>query len=150
MLTIESLEGLKAMVGKELGTSGWYLVDQAKIDAFAQSTEDFTVIHVDEAKARAAGLATTIAHGLFTLSLGPKFLFEIWNVSGFSLGLNYGFEKVRFLTPVPCGSRLRMSATLSDIKAIPGGHRFAIHEVFEIEGQAKPACVADALIAFYS
>lgn len=150
MLSVETLHDLEAMVGMELGVSGWHVVDQAKINGFAQATDDFTTIHMDTQAALAAGLPATIAHGLYTLSLGPKLLYEIWSVSGFSLGLNYGFEKVRFLSPVPCGSRIRMSATLSGIKAIPGGHRYTIHEVFEIEGQSKPACVADAIIAYFA
>lgn len=149
MLQINGISDLRERVGQELGTSAWYEVTQDRITAFAHATDDFEAIHLDPDRGREAGLGGTIAHGLYTLSLGPKFLYELWTVTGFSLGLNYGFEKVRFLSPVAVGSRIRMTATLTAIAPLTGGHRITLTQVFRIEGAEKPACVADAVIAFF-
>jgi acyl dehydratase len=124
-------------------------VTQERIDAFAESTEDFQWIHVDAERAKDTPFGGTIAHGLFTLSLGPRFSYELFEVSGFTFGLNYGYGKVRFPAPVPVGSRLRMRATLQAVEDVPGGVQFAILQTFEIEGGAKPVCVAEALARAY-
>jgi acyl dehydratase len=149
MLTLNGVPELAEQVGQELGVSDWYDVTQERITAFAHATDDFEQIHLDDARAREAGLGGTIAHGLYTLSLGPKFLYEIFSLDGPSLGLNYGFERVRFLSPVKVGSRIRMSATLKAVDPIPGGHRVTITQTFEVEGQAKPAAVADSVVAYF-
>lgn len=149
MLTLNGIEDLIERVGTDLGTSAWYDITQERIAAFAHGTEDFEAIHLDPERGRRAGLGGTIAHGLYTLSLGPKFLYEIFEMTGHSLGLNYGFEKVRFLSPVKVDSRIRMTATLLDTRPIDGGTRFTIRETFEIEGQDKPACVADSVLAYF-
>ncbi|MFJ8812993.1 MaoC family dehydratase [Amycolatopsis thermoflava] len=149
MRTITGVAELRALVGTELGTSAWHEVTQARIDAFAAATDDFEDIHVDPAHGTEAGFGGTIAHGLYTLSLGPKFLYEIYTMRGNSLGLNYGFERVRFLAPMPAGARIRMVAHLTEAKPITGGTRFTLTQTFEIEGHAKPACVAEAVIAYF-
>ncbi|MGI6869758.1 MULTISPECIES: MaoC family dehydratase [Amycolatopsis] len=149
MRTITGVAELRALVGTELGTSAWHEVTQARIDAFAAASDDFEDIHLDPARGAAAGFGGTIAHGLYTLSLGPKFLYEIYTMRGHSLGLNYGFERVRFLSPVPAGSRVRMVAHLTGATEITGGTRFTLTQTFEIEGHAKPACVAESLIAYF-
>ncbi|MEW2571581.1 MaoC family dehydratase [Streptomyces sp. NPDC047070] len=149
MLKLSGIAELRELVGREIGTSAWHEVTQARIDAFASATDDHEDIHVDPERGRQAGFDGTIAHGLYTLSLGPKFLYELYSLSGHSLGLNYGFEKVRFISPVPVGSRLRMRATLKAADAIEGGTRFTVTQTFETEGGKKPACVADAVIAYF-
>lgn len=149
MLKLNSIAELREFVGRELGTSIWYDVTQDRISTFASATDDYEAIHLDPERGRQAGLGGTIAHGLYTLSLGPKFLYEIYSVSGHSLGLNYGFDTVRFITPVPVGSRLRMRATMKAADPLEGGTRFTITQTFEVEGKDKPACVADAVVAYF-
>lgn len=145
----ESLDEFRAAVGQDLGTSSWHYVSQSIINGFAAATDDDERIHLDPVVAAATPLGTTIAHGLYTLSLGPKFLQEIYSVGGYSLALNYGFDKVRFLAPVPVASRLRMHAELTDVSALRGGSRFAIRETFEVEGDSNPVCVAEAIVAYF-
>ena len=143
--TINGLDELNAHVGQELGVSGWYEVTQATIDRFAEVTEDFQWIHVDVERAKQTPFGGTIAHGLFTLSLGPKFSYEIVDVQGFAFGVNYGYGKVRFPAPLPIGSNVRMRATLTSVEEVPGGVQFTITQTFEREGHDKPVCVAESL-----
>lgn len=149
MLTLNGMSELGEQLGRELGTSDWHHVTQDHITAFATATDDFEQIHLDDTRGREAGLGGTIAHGLYTLSLGPRFLYEIYSLTGPSLALNYGFERVRFLNPVKVNSRIRMTATLKAVDPIPGGHRVTITQTFEIEGQDKPAAVADSVVAYF-
>ncbi|MBX6388474.1 MAG: MaoC family dehydratase [Frankia sp.] len=149
MLVIHGVDALRAKVGQHLGTSSWHHVTQERIQAFADATEDWEQIHVDPAHAAHTPWGVTIAHGLYTLSLGPKFLYEIFSMNGHRLALNYGFEKVRFLSPVLVGSRVRMSAYLADEKRIEGGSKFRITQTFEIQGKDKPACVAESIVAYF-
>lgn len=149
MLTIDGVEELRGLLGRELGVSAWHLVTQAHIDAFADATDDYERIHLDPERARETPFGVTIAHGLYTLSLGPKFLYEIYAVEGVSLGLNYGFDRVRFISPVPVDSRVRMRAAVKAVEAVEGGARVVLEETFELEGHDKPACVADAVVVYY-
>ncbi len=139
---------LRALQGTELGPTAWYEVTQERIDAFAQATGDHQWIHVDPERAAASPLGSTIAHGLFTLSLGPAFMEDLIAFDGFAHSLNYGYGKVRFPAPVPVGSRLRMRATISDVADVSGGVQVTTTQVFEIEGGAKPVCVAESLGRF--
>jgi acyl dehydratase len=150
MRKIEGIEGLRACEGQELGVSEWWTIDQAQISAFAESTQDRYWIHIDPERAAATPLGTTIAHGLLTLSLGPMFSYEIYEITGFSMYLNYGFGKVRFTAPVPVGSRVRMRATLDSIQEVTGGITCTITQLFELEGSERPACVAESLIRLVS
>jgi len=149
MRTIHGLNGYRVLVGHELGTSDWHLITQERINAFAAATDDYERLHVDPERARQTPWGVTIAHGLFTLSLGPKFLYEMYTIDGVSYGLNYGYEKVRWLRPVPVNSRVRMRADVLSAKDIPGGAVFTLRQTFEIDGQEKPACVAEALSAYF-
>ena len=149
MLTISGPEELKAKVGQELGVSDWHEVTQERIDAFADATEDHQWIHVDPERAKETPFGGTIAHGLYTLSLGPKFAYELFTVEGFTFGLNYGYEKVRFPAPVPVGSKVRMRATLAKVDDVPGGLQFTVTQTFEVEGGEKPVCVAESLARVY-
>ncbi|HEV7752134.1 MAG TPA: MaoC family dehydratase [Baekduia sp.] len=139
---------LRALQGTELGPTEWYDITQERIDAFAAATGDFQWIHVDPARAAGSPLGSTIAHGLFTLSLGAKFMEELMAFDGFAHSLNYGYEKVRFPAPVPVGSRLRMRATITDVADVPGGAQITTTQTMEVEGGGKPVCVAASVGRF--
>jgi acyl dehydratase len=149
MLTISGPDELKSKIGEELGVTDWYEVTQERINAFAEATEDFQWIHVEPERAKDTPFGGTIAHGLFTLSLGPKFSYSLFSVEGFAFGLNYGYDKVRFPAPVPVGSKLRMRATLSKVDDVAGGLQITITQTFEIEGGQKPVCVAESVSRVY-
>ena len=147
---IDGIEALQAAVGEELGVSPWYTVDQAAIDRFAAATGDEYFIHVDPERARReAGMESTIAHGLFTLSLGPMFSYSIWEVRGVGSALNYGYDKVRFTGPVPVDSKVRMRMELSTVEEIEQGVRVRCRQTFELEGNEKPVCVADSVFFYF-
>ena len=149
------IEAMKGLIGKESGPTEWWEVTQDRINAFAEATQDFQFIHVDPERAKQTPLGTTIAHGLLTLSLGPMFSYTLETFGGvvdpdsIVMALNYGYDKVRFMSPVPVGSKVRMRSTLSDVKEVPGGVQVTNTQTFEIEGQEKPACVAESLARFY-
>ena len=145
MLTISGIDELRAKVGEELGVSEWHEVTQDAIDAFADATGDHQWIHVDPERAAQTPWGSTIAHGLYTLSLGPQFTFALFTIEGFAFGLNYGYNKVRFPAPLPVDSRVRMRATLSSVDDVPGGVQLTITQTFEREGEEKPVCVAEAV-----
>ena len=149
MLTITGTQDLQEQVGQELGVSEWQSISQADIDRFAEATGDFQFIHVDAEKAAQTPFGTTIAHGLLTLSLGPKLSYEIYALEGFAFAVNYGYGKVRFPAPVPVDSRLRMRATLTAVDEVSGGLQLTITQTFEIEGGEKPVCVAESLVRVY-
>jgi acyl dehydratase len=149
MLTITGMQELKDKVGEELGVSDWREITQDDIDAFAETTGDDQFIHVDPERAAQTPFGSTIAHGLLTLSLGPRFGYDMFSLEGFAFGLNYGYNRVRFPAPLPVNSRLRMRATLSAVDDIPGGAQITITQTFEREGGDKPVCVAEALARVY-
>ncbi|MEZ0110420.1 acyl dehydratase [Catenulispora sp. EB89] len=140
-----SFEDLQELIGKEIGPTDWYLVSQERIDAFAAATGDDQWIHVDPVRAAASPLGTTIAHGLFSLALGPAFSYRLLSFEGFAHGLNYGYDKVRFPAPLPSGTRVRMRMTLQAADRVPGGIQVRSLQVFEAEGVEKPVAVAEAL-----
>jgi acyl dehydratase len=150
MLTISGIDELRAKVGEELGVSEWQEVTQEAIDAFADATGDHQWIHVDPERAAQTPWGSTIAHGLYTLSIGPKFTFDMFTIEGFAFGLNYGYNKVRFPAPLPVNSRVRMRATLSSVDDVPGGVQLTITQTFEREGEQKPVCVAEAVSRMYT
>ena len=137
--------------------SDWHEITQELIDRFAAATDDYERIHVDPERAKQTPFGVTIAHGLYTLSLGPKFLYEIYELEDVELGLNYGFNRVRFITPVRVGSRVRMRARLLSVadvaeRATDGlgaGVRATVEQTFEIEGAEKPACVAESVVVYF-
>lgn len=147
---INGLDDLKERVGQELGVSEWHDVTQAEIDRFAEATGDDQWIHVDPERARDTPFGGTIAHGLYTLSLGPKFAYEMFSLEGVAFGVNYGYDRVRFPAPLPVNSKVRMRATLASVDDIPGGAQIKIVQTFEREGGEKPVCVAEALARVYS
>jgi acyl dehydratase len=149
MLTLTGIDELKAQVGQELGVSDWVEVSQEAIDAFADATGDHQWIHVDPERAKDTPFGGTIAHGLYTLSLGPRFTYEIFTLGGFAFALNYGYGKVRFPAPLKVGSKVRMRATLSAVEDVAGGVQMVVTQTFEIEGGEKPVCVAESLTRAY-
>lgn len=143
MRTLTGIAEIESAVGTELGSSEWLTIDQAAITAFADATDDHQWIHLDEERAATGPFGTTIAHGFFTLSLLPHFSREIFAVEGVAMTINYGLNKVRFPQPVPVGSRLRDTATLTDVTRGPKGTQMIISHVIEIEGEERPACIAE-------
>ena len=130
--------------------SGWRELDQARIDLFAQATDDPQWIHVDPARAAAGPFGTTIAHGFLTLSLVvPLFEEALPPLEGYALTVNYGLNRVRFTAPVPVGSRIRGRFRVEAVDEIPGGEQVTVAATVELEGSEKPACVAEALFRFY-
>jgi len=149
---IETYEELRANIGQELGVSDWVLVDQSRIDAFADCTGDRQWIHVDPERAkRRSPFRTTVAHGFLTLSLIGALVQEIGVVPENTLAaFNYGLDKVRFISPVKVGSRVRLRTVLMsmDDKG-PGQYLLKAENTIEIEGEDKPALVAETLVMLY-
>lgn len=142
MRTFTTLDEVVAAAGSEIGTSEWLVVDQARIDAFADATLDHQWIHVDVEAAGAGPFGTTIAHGFLTLSLLPHFASQVFRLETPGARLNYGLDKVRFPTPVPVDSRLRSHVRFGDVRELAAGKQLVVEHSVEIEGHDKPACVA--------
>ncbi|MFD9679304.1 MaoC family dehydratase [Rhodococcus sp. NPDC059969] len=136
---------LEKLIGQELGPTEWYDITQERINAFAEATNDHQWIHVDPERAASSALGSTIAHGLFSLSLGPQCSYQLIHFDGFAHSLNYGYDKVRFPAPVPVGSRVRMRATVVSAEQLPGGIQVKMSQVVEREGSDKPVVVAESV-----
>jgi acyl dehydratase len=150
MLIVETVAELENHVGQLLGTSEWVLIDQEKIDAFGKITGDENWIHMDVERAkRELPGGKTIAHGLLTLSLITHLGTTICTVRRRSKGINYGSNKVRFTAPVVCGARVRLHRTLNEYERIQGGARLTYDNVMEIEGESRPAFVAETISITY-
>ena len=151
MRTLTGIDDLETLVGQHLGTSEWVDITQERIDAFAEATGDHQWIHVDPERASDGPFGTTIAHGYLTLSLLPLFYSTVYRVEGVRMGINYGANKVRFLTPVPVGSRLRGSIEVGEVKRVPnGGAQVTWNVTVELEGSDRPACYAEAISVMYT
>jgi len=150
MLTLNGPDEVKAHEGEELGLSEWYLVTQEDVDAFADATGDHQWIHVDVERAKETPFGGTIAHGYYTLSLAPRFTYELFEVQGFAFGMNYGLNKVRFPAPLPVGDRVRMRLRLAAVDDVEGGVQLTSELTFEREGGDKPVCVAQSLSRAYT
>lgn len=151
MLELENLEDTKGYVGKELGVSDWMTVDQAMIDKFADATGDHQWIHVDVERCRAEMPdGKTIAHGYLTLSLLPLLAKDIMSVKNRSRGINYGSNKLRFTNMVPAGSRIRLRQTLDNVEVLKnGGYQMTYGSTIEIEGQERPALIAETIALIF-
>ena len=150
MRTISGLEEMRGLVGQELGVSDWHPVTQEEIDLFARATHDHQWIHVDPERCRRESpFGGPIAHGYYTLSLAPHLLAQILRVDGVRMGVNYGLNKMRLPSPLPVGAKVRARATLDGYEAIAGGASATIGLSFEVEGQAKPTCVAEVIYRYY-
>lgn len=150
MRRYERLADLQALVGEPLGDSDWLLVDQARIDRFAEATEDRQWIHVDPQRAAQGPFGAPIAHGFLTLSLLPVFFESAYAIADVHMAVNYGLDRVRFTAPVPVDSRLRARFTLKRWEAIEGGAQLGIEALVERDGVAKPVCIAESLIRCYT
>jgi acyl dehydratase len=139
------LHDLQALVGQEIGISDWIVVDQKRIDQFAEATGDHQWIHVDPVRAADGPFGKTIAHGFLTLSLVPEMFATAFGIDDVHMGVNYGLNRVRFTAPVPSGSRVRGHFVLKAYEPIEGGAQLAVEVRVELEGSSKPACVAETL-----
>jgi acyl dehydratase len=135
-------------VGRDLGTTGWTTLTQARIDQFAEATGDDQWIHVDVQRAQAGPFGSTIAHGYLTLSLCAPFLGELAQVGGISMGINYGIDKARFIAPVPAGGRVRGRGEVVAATEVPGGVQAVVRITIELDGSEKPAAVVDTVSRF--
>ena len=144
-MPIASLDEISSKVGQEIGISDWIVVDQGRIDAFAEVTEDPQFIHIDPLRAAQTPFGGTIAHGFLTLSLLSRMAADaMLRPDGIKMGVNYGFEKVRFIAPVRSGKRVRGRFTLASFEEKrPGQYQFTHKVTVEIEGEDKPALIAD-------
>jgi acyl dehydratase len=150
MRTFTSADELRAAVGEQLGHSEWHVVDQERIDKFADATGDHQWIHVDPEKAKLGPFGTTIAHGYLTLSLIPWLMSEIVAYEGVKMGINYGTNKVRFPAPVKVDSKVRAGAELVEAEDVGGGGVQIVTRVtIAVEGAEKPSCVAETVARMY-
>ena len=148
MVRVIAYDELKGLTGQEIGVSDWLLIDQERVNRFAEATGDHQWIHVDVERANAE-MGGTIAHGYLTLSLIPFLSEQIVQVDGMTRGLNYGCNKVRFSTIVKVGKRVRMRQKLSAVEARAGGLQLVTECTIEIEGETRAACVAETLALIY-
>ena len=145
---VEGAKDLHGSVGRELGVSSWHEVTQSEIDSFARTTGDFHWVHVDVERAAHGPMGKTIAHGLYTLCLGPRFMDEIVRWENLGLMLNYGYDRIRFPAPLPVGSRVRMRMKLETVTPTGDGHQVGLDSVFECDGAERPVCVALWVLRF--
>ena len=151
MRTVRGLEEMGTLVGQELGLSDWHCVTQDEVDLFAKATHDHQWIHVDPERCkRESPFGGPIAHGYYTIALAPALLAQVMAVQGVRMGVNYGLNKMRLPSPVPVGARVRVRAILAGYEPIAGGASVTIGLTFEVENQAKPACVAEVIYRYYA
>ena len=151
MRHFETLEELAALAGQHVATSDWIVVTQEAINQFAQATGDHQWIHIDVERAKAGPFGAPIAHGFLTLSLIPQFVASALQIADVRMGVNYGLNRVRFMGPVPAGSRVRAALTLLKAEPIENGGRQLTWEVTtEREGVAKPVCIAESIARLYA
>jgi len=149
-MTVVDLEQLAGLVGREVATSDWLVITQDRIDAFANATDDHQWIHVDAARAKAeAPFGETIAHGFLTLSLLSPLMRDAIKVDGLRMTLNYGLNRVRFVSPVASGSRIRARMALGKVDDIGGSTQATWNVTIEREGGEKPCVVAEWIVRYY-
>ncbi len=147
---VQGIDGLKEKVGEHLGYSDWVEITQEQVNLFADATGDHQWIHVDPERAKSGPFGGPIAHGYLTLSLGPQLMPQILSVHGISMAVNYGAGKIRFPSPVPVGSKLRLGAELVSVDDVTGGAQVTMLFTFEVEGAPKPSCVAEIIFRYYA
>jgi len=143
------LGDLQAWVGQEIGCSDWLRIEQDRIDLFAQATGDHQWIHTDPARAAAGHFGAPVAHGYLTLSLLPVLFETAFAIDDVRMGVNYGLNRVRFANPVRVGSRVRGRFQLLSFEPLEGGAQMTVQATIELEGQSKPACVAETVSRRY-
>ncbi|MGB3354119.1 MAG: MaoC family dehydratase [Mycobacterium sp.] len=137
-----------AAEGAELGPTEWLQITQDRVDLFAEATDDHQWIHVDPERAAGGPFGGTIAHGLLTLSLLPHFTHQLYSVDNVAMAINYGYNKVRFITPVRVGTKLRARAQIASVTQLDGAVQAVLSTTVEIEGSDKPAAVAESIVRF--
>jgi acyl dehydratase len=149
---ISGIDELKTLVGQEVSASDWFEVSQKQIDDFADATEDHQWIHVNPERAKTESpFGSTIAHGFLTLSLLPHLSSQAVKIQGdYKMGINYGLNRLRFVSPVPAASRIRARFTLQRVEEVPGGFQIVWAVTVETEGGSKPSLVAEWLVRYYA
>jgi acyl dehydratase len=148
MTTTIAYADLAGLAGTDLGVTDWLEITQERVNVFADATDDHQWIHVDPARAADGPFGAPIAHGFLTLSLAVTFWTELLEVDGVTTKVNYGLDKVRFVSPVKVGSKVRMNAVVAEVAEVAGGYQLAVDQTIEIEGGAKPAVVARGIYRF--
>lgn len=150
MTTTIDRAALADLAGTDLGWTDWLEVAQDRVDLFADATDDHQWIHVDPERAKDGPFGGPIAHGFLSLSLTVKFWTELLEVEGVATKVNYGLDRVRFVSPVSVGSRVRMNAVVAEVTEVRGGWQLAVDQTIEVEGGERPAVVARGLYRFYA
>ena len=145
-----ALTDLPDLVGTDLGHSTWITIEQQRIDTFADATDDHQWIHVDPDRAESGPFGTTIAHGYLTLSMLIPLWEQLLEVDGVTTKVNYGLNRVRFPSPVPAGSAIRLGARIAEVTEIEGGVQVVVDATIEAEGAPKPVCIAQPVFRFYT
>jgi acyl dehydratase len=146
--TFSGLDEFVAAQGSQLGPTEWLEITQDRVNLFADATEDHQWIHVDPERAASGPFGGTIAHGLLTLSLLPHFMHQLYTVESISMAINYGYNKVRFITPVRVGAKVRARAEISKVDQLEGAVQATMTTTVEIDGSEKPAAVAESIVRF--
>ena len=149
MRVFQSLDEFAAQAGQTLGTGDWMEITQERVGTFADATGDHQWIHVDPERAAEGPFGATIAHGYLSLSLLPVLVGRIYRIEGLRMAVNYGLNKVRFPSPVPVGSRVRVTTELREAKEANGGVMAVLGSTMEVEGRKKPALVAETISLYY-
>jgi acyl dehydratase len=149
-MTTVAYADIAGLVGTDLGYTDWLEVTQDRVNLFADAVDDHQWIHVDPQRAASGPFGAPIAHGFLSLSLATKFWTDLLDVEGVTTKVNYGLDKVRFISPVKVGARVRMTAVIAEVAEVAGGYQLTVDQTIEIEGAAKPAVVARGLYRFYA
>jgi len=147
--TVDGVDAFHDLVGQQVGYSEWQAITQDRVNVFADATDDHQWIHVDPERAKNGPFGGPIAHGYLTLSLAPVLLNQVLRVDNMKFGVNYGANKVRFPSPVPVGSELRMGVTVTGVDDVEGGVQVTYDLAMEIRDAPKPACVAQVVYRYY-
>jgi acyl dehydratase len=150
MITTAAYADAPSLSGSDLGWTDWLEITQDRVDVFADAVDDHQWIHVDPERAKDGPFGGAIAHGFLSLSLATRFWSELFDLQGVTTKVNYGLEKVRFVSPVKVGARVRMNAVIAEVSEVRGGYQFTVDQTFEVEGGSKPAVVARSLYRFYA
>ena len=148
MKTFSGLDELVTAQGSQLGPTEWLEVTQDRVNVFADATDDHQWIHVDPERAASGPFGGTIAHGLLTLSLLPHFMHQLYTVENIAMAINYGYNKVRFITPVKVGAKIRARAEITKVDQLDGGAQATMTTTVEIDGSERPAAVAESIVRF--
>jgi acyl dehydratase len=147
---VDGLEAFHGLAGQQIGYTEWQTITQERVNLFADATDDHQWIHVDPERAKAGPFGGAIAHGYLTLSLAPVLLNKIIRVDNMKFGVNYGANKIRFPSPVPVGSELRMGVTVANVEDVTGGVQVTYDMVMEVRDAPKPACVAQVVYRYFN